>query len=83
MMFTFKRDANGVETIHVGDACVATLRNGRSLNWNWGLVVPGVHSGPIADAIERADEAGFWDWDHLRNNRPFIRNEVTVEVPSC
>lgn len=33
----------------------------------------------MLDAIERADEAGFWSW--IVDSGQYLRNEVTVDVP--
>lgn len=82
MLFTFKRDDEGRERIYVGNVCVAELVDQtREHGWETGLEARGVTVDHIDEAIERADEAGFWDWDHLRNHRPFVKNEVTVDVP--
>jgi len=89
MMFTFKRNAEGEETIHVGDVPVAkclplcTRHDGEYIPIR---DVPGVDGDMIVEAIERADEAGFWAasvggadiWVYSP-----VNNEVTVEVPSC
>lgn len=76
MLFTFKRDDEGRERIYIGDVCVAKFRS--RLVWEWMLESPEeVTRAHICDAIERADEAGFWgdDWDMPR------LNEITVDVP--
>ena len=93
MMFTFKRDANGEETIHVGDILVAkcmplcTRLDGEFIPVQ---DVPGVDDEMIVDAIERADEAGFWRTPKVVGmtaggglivHGPCF--QVTVEVPSC
>ncbi len=63
MLFTFKRDEEGRERIYVGDVCVARMCDGHtSKQWRWATmpVEAEVDDMDIDDAIERADEAGFW-----------------------
>ena len=87
MMFTFKRDANGVETIHVGDVCVAKSDGPHPYDGSGGFdLIYGIGDHAIREAIERADAAGFWDEAMSLNpwaNHCFRNAEVTVEVPSC
>ena len=78
MLFRFTRDEEGTERIHVGEVCVARM-TGRGL-FNPGRTVPGMRDADILDAIERADDSGFWE--HVAADVPFYeRNEVTVDVP--
>lgn len=81
MLFTFKRDDEGRETVHVGDVLVATTRpeDDRAEDFTRVGHVDGVTDTKIAAAIERADEAGFW---HYGDYGPgFNHDEVTVDVP--
>lgn len=90
MQFVFKRDEEGRERIYVGDVCVAqclplcTQHDGEYLPIQ---DVPGVDGDLIVDAIERADEAGFWKFDaktepaEVNHGLDYINNEVTVDVP--
>lgn len=89
MQFTFRRDEEGRERIYVGDVCVAEgggahatiLSKGYDLvDW---IAADRFHAPDIlSDAIERADEAGFWG----TSPAPFFTftwdiNEVIVDVP--
>lgn len=59
MLFTFKRDDEGRETIEVGGVRLVigqSLRRG----WRWLDYVHGVLAEHINEAIERADAGGFW-----------------------
>lgn len=90
MQFVFKRDEEGRERIYVGDVCVAqclplcTQHDGEYLPIQ---DVPGVDGDLIVDAIERADEAGFWTASDAGGVLPWgengtvCPNEVTVDVP--
>lgn len=91
MQFTFKRDEEGRERIYVGDVCVAhclplcTQHDGEYLPMQG---VPGVDGEIIVDAIERADEAGFWrpidSGKHvlvINASGPTWVVECTVDVP--
>lgn len=77
MLFTFRRDADGRETIHVGDVAIARTNDGpESFEW---LASPpaGITAEHVLEASVMADEALFWhevllDW---------YTNEVTVDVP--
>lgn len=88
MRFTFRRDEEGTERIYVGDVCAAVkLQTGAPL-FVAICSISGVTDRHFADAIERADEAGFWD---SRGDAYYVttqtwktawmHNEVTVEVP--
>lgn len=85
MLFTFKRDNEGRERIYVGDVCVAQVwRKG-----NHDIVDSSMPAVQIRDAIERADEAGFWaqeaaEWNVLKRafkDGQWKNNEVTIDVP--
>jgi hypothetical protein len=89
MLFTFKRDEEGRERIYVDDACVwvchgdIRTNTGRSV-----LLRDGFNAKTMGDAIERADEAGFWAMRSVFSMSPFdkqpsafLDNEVTVDVP--
>lgn len=89
MLFTFKRDDDGRERIYVGDVCVAELRHGAGEAYPV-TVVPGVDGDHIADAIERADEAGFWmgkvvgvddEGTVYRSASRYETAEISVDVP--
>lgn len=78
MQFVFKRDEEGRESIYVGDVCVATVDGPNDGSGRFDLLA---HLQPmhVYDAIERADEAGFWNC--RRRQGEFVRDEVTVDVP--
>lgn len=95
MRFVFKRDEEGIETIHAEASVVAVVKrldaesasatHFRQLD-DVGGRVEGVH---ISMAIGLADEAGFWT-KHLHETGPcesqwltLCPHEVFVEVPSC
>ena len=85
MQFTFRRDEEGRERIYVGDVCVFMMDPSRPPGERGELMgkVDGVDDDAINDAIERADEAGFWDtaiggadiWIYGP-----VKHEVTVDV---
>lgn len=93
MQFVFKRDGEGRERIYVGDVCVVYMID-EAHSWGFHEATKGIliTSRQVDDAIERADEAGFWaPVEHIdrRYNR-LIRGstehgiwvaEVTVDVP--
>lgn len=85
MQFVFKRDEEGRERIYVGDVCVATLVVGTNgAGGNPTGEVPCVKEQHIADAVERADEAGFWSkklCGLVAMQLRWSRNEVAVDVP--
>lgn len=75
MLFTFKRDADGRETICLGDTTIA-------------LTTPpaGVMADHVREACVMADEAGFWDSDEWTDGDGVATlvpppGEVTVNVP--
>lgn len=91
MLFTFKRDEEGFERIYVGDVCVAELK---AHDFDGSLVIDvlcmydGVHEIHLDNAIEPADEAGFWKKRSVfmvspfdKQGSEFIVNEVIVDVP--
>lgn len=89
MLFTFKRDEEGRERICVGDACVWTCRGDLRHNTGHGVLCDGFNAKTMGDAIESADEAGFWEMGMRPFPPPargmmrqaFLCNEVTVDVP--
>jgi hypothetical protein len=83
MLFTFKRDDEGRERMYVGNVCVFVFANTDDRRGYQNAHVPGVTDKHLVDAIERADEAGFWDQcDGCGKDHPFMRkDEVTVDVP--
>lgn len=83
MLLTFKRDEEGRERIYVRDVCVAYMID-KEHSWGFNEVhestrrITGRH---IDDAIELADEAGFWS-NYLFNDIPqWTMPAVTVDVP--
>lgn len=76
MLFTFRRDAEGRETIHVGDVVIARVTN-HPEGFEWLFMPPaGITHEHVREAAVRADEAGFWfaqGFDRF--------DEVTVDVP--
>jgi hypothetical protein len=84
MLFTFKRDDEGRERIYVGDVLMAGIECMKPL---LAYAVAGVTYDALIDAIERADEAGFWgdEWcdDCGTTDCHTVprKNEVTVDVP--
>ncbi len=61
MLFTFKRDDEGRERIYVGDVCVAEMHHQYGPQWLGSVL--GLMEHHVHDAIERADEAGFWNYN--------------------
>lgn len=84
MQFVFKRDEEGYEHIHVGDVCIAVLSHHVKGRVD---VIPatiaGLQEQHVHDAIERADEAGFWEACNTCQGHDCGRryDEVTVDVP--
>lgn len=81
MQFVFKRDEEGRERIYVGDVFVATVDGPNDGSGRFDLLA---HIQPmhVYDAIERADEAGFWQrWPKMGGEGGYRRREVTVDVP--
>lgn len=96
MLFTFKRDDEGRETIEVGGVPIARIkRNDDGTHYSHGLAhVPGIEAEHVSEAIERADAAGFWQLHKVpavlidANEQRHIGTawtrygvEVTVDVP--
>jgi hypothetical protein len=94
MLFTFKRDEEGRERIYMDNVCVwmcnGDMRTNTGRGWT-NVADPVFDAKVMGDAIERADEAGFWagfDENDPRFNRtivggvnePFRVSEVTVDV---
>lgn len=76
MLFTFKRDSEGRETIHVGDVAIARVTD-HPEGFEWLNSMPGITSEHIREAAVKADEGLFWhevllDW---------YTDDVTVDVP--
>lgn len=80
MQFMFKRDEEGRERIYVGDVLVAGIDGRRPL---LAYAVAGVTYRHLEDAIERADEAGFWQRRSplMDGAASYRRRETTVDVP--
>lgn len=72
MLFTFRRDNEGRETIEVGGIVIART-NGGPEGFEWLGSIPGITAEDIDEAATLADEAGFWG----RTNK----DKVTVDVP--
>ena len=89
MLFTFRRDGEGRERIYVGDVCVAHMSDGmlsRPDGEGWSFrpisTMQYVTASHINDAIERADEAGFWHQQETMPHRwEYVDNCVKVDVP--
>jgi hypothetical protein len=86
MLFTFKRDEEGVERIYhngVRFAILGAHEYDGSLICTLCATPPhGVNENHIDDAIERADEAGFWEVRKMSEfDDEWISGEVTVDVP--
>lgn len=83
MQFTFKRDEEGRERIYVGDVCVAHVGANDRFNVQWQPVThyTNVTSEMMDDAIERADEAGFWHEGDYPYGGKWTYLQVTVDVP--
>lgn len=82
MRFTFRRDEEGTERIYVGDVCAAVKLQTWAPLFVAICSICGVTDRHFADAIERADEAGFWDrWPTMGGPGDFRRDRVIVDVP--
>lgn len=95
MQFTFKRDEEGRECIYVDDVRVADIWHSPARCVVGATMVADatLSKRQMEDAIERADEAGFWA---MRDARSFgdiaalletgvdawLNDEVTVDVPT-
>ncbi len=77
MLFTFKRDDEGRERIYVGGVCVAKMIP----NSEFDVLDHRFDRESVNEAIERADEAGFWSKGLPYPKALYLRNEVTVDVP--
>lgn len=79
MLFTFKRDAEGRETIHVGDVAIARVTDHFG-GFEWLASPPaGVTADHVYEAAVNADEAGFfWGVDGIESHRV---DDVSVSVP--
>lgn len=78
MLFTFKRDSEGRETIHVGDVAIARVNN-HPEGFEWLASPPaGVTAERVREAAVKADEDGFWYAEGFGFNG---LDEVTVSVP--
>ena len=83
MLFAFRRDDDGRETIEVGGLAVARPTNGPE-GFEWLNSMPGITAEHVREAAVKADEAGFWErlvpvnpWETAMT----MRDEVTVDVP--
>lgn len=85
MQFVFKRDEEGKERIYVGDVLVGVIHDANhNIVTHW--PERGVTWENILDAIERADEAGFWEHYaevalHGCDAKWTLPSEVPVDVP--
>jgi hypothetical protein len=90
MTFTFKRDEEGRETISVDGVAVARLPEDLRFKFKWAMMahVDGVTHDNIDDAIERAEQRGFWrvvpyeTAPGVMEFLPLVPCEIMVEVPS-
>lgn len=87
MLFTFRRDDEGRETIEVGGLTIARF-NGYPEEFEWLNSMPGITAEHVYEAAAKADEAGFWTQEAVPYPAPtrgryfrWIENEVTVDVP--
>ena len=78
MLFTFKRDYEGRETIEVGGLAIARPTNVPE-NFEWLHSMPGITAEHVREAVIKADEAGFWERDEC--GIPQGPSEATVDVP--
>ena len=87
MMFTFKRNAEEIETIHVDDMRVAVIfRGGQGATHISMCREPpmGVDMQRLEEAARKADSAGFWQrWPSMGGPGDYRRSLVRVEVTSC
>jgi hypothetical protein len=87
MLFTFKRDSEGREAIHLGEVAIARKVE-HPEGWEWLSDIPGVTADHISDAAIKADEAGFWALSDSGGALPWgesittnLCESVTVDVP--
>jgi hypothetical protein len=92
VLFTFKRDSEGRETIYIGDVPIARPNDfPEGMEWI-GSPPPGVTADHLQTACAMADEAGFWErrtkdkilsgyYEQHLGMDEWLRNEVTVDVP--
>lgn len=86
MLFTFRRDDEGRETIEVGGLAIARPTNGPE-GFEWLNSMPGITAEHIREAAIKADEAGFWEPARITGfsaNGFMVRGpciQLTVDVP--
>ena len=87
MLFTFRRDDEGRETIEVGGLAIARITNGPE-GFEWLNSMPGITAEHVREAAVKADETGFWTQEAVPYPAPtrgryfmWIENEVVVDVP--
>ena len=73
MLFTFRRDNDGRETIEVNGLAIARPNN-HPEGFEWINSMPGITAEHVREAAVKADEAGFWEEGYFRED------EVTVDV---
>lgn len=80
MLFTFKRDDEGRETIEAGGVTIARPTDGPD-GFEWINSVPGVTARHVREAALKAYMAGFWTPllpESPLNILPYV---ITVDVP--
>lgn len=83
MLFTFRRDDEGRETIEVGGLAIARPNNTPE-GFEWLNSLPGITAEHVREAAVKADEAGFWADAPLSKGGyiyVYLNDEVTVDVP--
>lgn len=80
MLFTFRRDDEGRETIAVGGITIARTTSGPE-GFEWLNSLPGITAEHVREAAVRADEAGFWTPLVPTPPLDILPVETTVDVP--
>lgn len=87
MLFTFRRDDEGRETIVVGGVTIARTTGGPE-GFEWLNSLPGITAEHVREAAVKADESGFWEPPRATNitvgGGIIIRGpcmQLTVSVP--
>jgi hypothetical protein len=82
MQFTFKRDSEGRETIHVADVAIARVTD-HPEGFEWLSSPPsGVTAEHVREAAVKADEMDFWTYNtgYINDARNYIqRGDYTPE----
>lgn len=83
MLFTFRRDSDGRETVHVGDVAIARVTD-HPEGFEWLSSPPaGVTAEHVREAAVKADEAGFYGTEWCDDCAEAVnrKDEVMVDVP--